>query len=629
MDSKIFDTLLEPVFILSADLKVVYCNEPASLICDVSVRKIMRSFGFHDLFEFTEPLACVQNIKELTEASSYQEVAFKSKASDKPGKAQITCQPFESASQTWILFFRDVTLEETLQKKYRAELEQVQHYSKNLERMVDERTAEVKRLNQTMSALLDSLEQGFFIFNSEGVCLEVHSKACLKTIENNPAGKKIWDVLKLEQKQVPGFQKWMTTLFAEMLPFEDLSPLGPQKFPHTENREIKLEYYPLKSISGSMDAIVVVASDITNLIEAQREAEFERAHAKMIIHLVKNRRQVLGFLREADELLQQLKTEMNKGLKFDYDNTFRLLHTLKGGASSFSIKNMVDICHHAENVLAQIKWEPESQTLLPELQKSSRQISEEFQVFQTENKDIIGEKESRTERWVELPFSKLNQFLTRLQPLDKTLALEFQQDFLFEPIQSYFLQYRETVQSVAENEGKKVKPLQFINGDLRISPEPYETLFSTFVHAYRNGVDHGIEAPDQRVEMHKAPEGEIVTTFRQTVRGGRTWLLIEVRDDGQGIDPARIRNKLKEKNIDTSQESDLQVIQHVFDSQFSTKEVVTDLSGRGVGMDAIQKACQDLGGRAWTSSRKGKGSRLFACVPWLQQKPVAKLRKAS
>src|SRR5690606_18400330 len=117
----------------------------------------------------------------ICDATPYKELTFKTSQGGE-GKVQITLQPiFDSmGDKNWIVFVRDVTLEERLQKKYRAELEQkedviraledakakLEDYSKNLEEMVKVRTQELSRLNQTMSALLDSLGQGFFIFNS-------------------------------------------------------------------------------------------------------------------------------------------------------------------------------------------------------------------------------------------------------------------------------------------------------------------------------------------------------------------------------------------------------------------------------------------------------------------------------
>ncbi len=630
IDPKIFDTLLEPVFILNQEKKVLYCNEPASLLCDISVRKIMRSQPvFDELFQFASPVEHLGGLTSVSEPTAYQEVGFKTE-SEKTGKVQITIQPFSemNGQACWLVFFRDVTLEETLQKKYRAELEQkedvildlqkaqaeLEKYSKNLEKMVDERTAEIKQLNQLMTALLDSLHQGFFIFNKEGQCLEVFSKACETTVENKPAGKKIWEVLALNEKQVPGFQKWMTTIWAEMLPFEDLAPLAPPKYPHSQGLEIQLEYYPLRSNDGVMEGVVVVATDITKLIEAQRDAEKERAHAKMIVSLIQHKRQVLSFLQDSEYLLKELKAELNKGTSADAESIFRCLHTLKGGAASFSIKPMADQAHHSENLLTEWKFEPTEQTF-EKLKESSLQIEQHFLNFSQENEQILGSADKIKQRWVEIPARTLSRFQSKL-PLN--LQNEFVHEFLMEPIGEFFKQYKEVASSTAEREMKSLAPLIFHNENLPVLPEPYSQLFATLIHAYRNAVDHGIESPGRREELGKPAEGKIETSFSVQQEKGQDWLVIEVQDDGGGIDPEKIRSRLKNKGIDTSQEKDEQVIQHIFDSQFSTKDVVTETSGRGVGLDAVMHAAKLLGGNAWVVSKVQQGSKLTVKVPYLK-----------
>lgn len=628
MEFKIFDTLLEPVFILSADKKVIYCNEPAALICEMSVRKISRGQVFDEIIQFAEPLPFLQDLASLQDASPYLELSFKA-ASGKEGKAQITCQPIEHTTPSWILFFRDVTLEETLQKKYRAELEQVQHYSKNLERMVDERTAEIQKLNQTMSALLDSLHQGFFIFNKAGLCLDVSSKACDTTIEGRPSGQQIWNVLKLAQNEVTGFQKWMTALFAEMLPFEDIVALGPQTFPHSAGRHVQLQYYPLRNNDSALDAVVVVATDITNLIEAQNEAESERAYAKMILQLVKNKRQVASFLREARDLLSLLKKEVAQREQLNIEDTFRYLHTLKGGAASFSIKAMADVCHTAESLLSSFKWNGIKPQDLQQLSGLSLEIQEQFNRFQIENKEILGDESKLNERWIEAPVSEFYGFRDQHLGSLQSQFSAFTEAFVKEPIGLSFERYNEVLQSVAANENKLMAPLQLVGENLRILPEPYESLFSTMIHAFRNAVDHGIESPEIRTAAGKSPEGHVQVTFEKTLEHNKSFLKIMIKDDGGGVNPEKIRERLRGKGIETAHESNAQVIQHIFDSQFSTKEQITETSGRGVGMDAIAYSAIALGGKAWVESTLGQGTTLIVLVPDLEHSPMTIKKKAA
>ncbi|QDK38266.1 ATP-binding protein [Bdellovibrio sp. NC01] len=627
----IFDTLLEPVFVLNAEQKVVYCNETAAVVCDLSIRKITKGMKFLDLFEFSEPVDGLNELINITDPTPYKEVNFKTSQGGE-GKVQITLQPiFDSmGDKNWIVFVRDVTLEERLQKKYRAELEQkedvikdledakaqLENYSKNLEQMVADRTAEIQRMNQMMTALLDSLNQGFFIFNAEGKVLEVSSKACEATIECRPQGQFIWNVLKLPEKKVDGFQKWMQTLFMEMLPFEDLAPLGPESYPHSQDRNIALEYFPLRSAEGTMEGVVVVASDITSLVEAKKQAERDREYAKLIINLVQNKKEIGRFIRESQSLLSDLK----KGLQASWESAdgeflFRQLHTLKGGAALFSIQEMAEFCHHAESILANFKEAASAETY-QQLQAESVKIETAFQAYIAKSEEILGSSAMAMERQLEIPVSKFQSALNKIE--SKTKSNEITQlllgEFAMESIGSFFASYNDVAQRVAEAQYKQLNPVHFENADLKVLPEIYSNLFATFVHSFRNSVDHGIESPSEREENGKSPAGNITVTF--TVSPDAK-LMIRIDDDGKGINPEKIREKFAKKGVDVSAETDAQVIQHVFDSQFSTRDQVTETSGRGVGMDAIKYAAEDLGGRCWVDSTYGKGTSLFVEVPYI------------
>lgn len=629
---KIFDSLLEPVFAIDSEGKISYCNEPAALICDLSVRKLSRGMLLTEALSFEEVPLFLKSSKDLSEAiepTPYQEIGFTSKQSEKPGKAQLTCQKVDG-EEKWLVFFRDVTLEETLQKKYRAELEQVQHYSKNLERLVDERTFQIRELNKTMTALLNSLNQGFFIFNNEGLCLDVSSKACVNTVETVPTGKRIWDVLKLPAWDIEDFKKWMGMLFSEIMAFEDLLPLGPQNFAHSAGKTVRLDYYPIRGAQEKIEAIVVVASDITNLVEAQKAAEVERAHAKMVLNLLKSKRQVGGFLRDAEDLLLKINIEIKKGDQANLTDLFRSLHTLKGGSSLFSVKSVVDLCHHAEEALTNLQRDGFSAEGFQKLAELCVATQIEFNKFKEENVLLLGSAINTKDRRIEAPISQYIHFYSQIVNISSNLASSFLQEFLTEPIGSFFEQYNGMVESLAANEGKEMFPIEIIKGDIQVFPEAYEELFASCVHAFRNAVDHAIEFPDERESIGKTRQGLIKVLFKKTNVTGKPYLIIRIRDNGRGINPQIIRDKLAGKGIDTSHESDHEVVQHIFDSQFSTREAVTETSGRGVGMDAIKYTANQIGGKTWVKTVVGSGTTLFILVPWItpeyssknsQQKP--------
>lgn len=635
---QLFDSLLEPVFVLNDEAKIVYCNETASILSGASARKIIRSqMRLDQLLLFSEKIEQLDNIKAVSDPTPYREISF-TNSEGSTGKVQITLQPLtlfvENSNPLWIVFVRDVTLEERLQKKYRAELEQkeefIQHleqaqirlkeYSEKLEVMVAERTAELSKLNQLMAALLDSLDQGFFVFDKDGKVLEIASKACEDVLEGLPQGKMIWEALKLPENKVDGFKKWMSTLFMEMLPFEDLAPLGPPTFMHSAGKNIQLEYFPLRT-SDSVQGVVVVASDITELVEAQRQAEFEKSHAQLIIKLIRSKREISRFIKDADELLKELKSELQSPAGPDKETSFRVLHTLKGGAATFSISEMAEKAHEAESLLLE---DPHH----PQLLKKVTEIDHAYVDFVNEAKEVIGAQATSEERWIEIPASDIKLWANYLYDLPggKSFAAELRNQYLSEPVLHLLSPYIGLCERLAYQEGKENPEIIINDRDVRVNPEIYSNLFSTFVHIFRNSMDHGIEAAGVRESAGKSPRGRIEVTSTIDEKG---LLTLTFKDDGAGVDPARIRQKLDTLGIAHQHESDEKVIQHIFDSQFSTKSEVTEISGRGVGMDAIAYAAKELGGHAFVRSEIKKGTEIIVQVPYFFEWNKGSERKAS
>jgi two-component system chemotaxis sensor kinase CheA len=306
----IFDSLQDGVLVLSEDTQIQYCNEAAALLTGLPVRRILRNkVTLGDIIYFDKKPTWMDALGTVKDSTTYQELSF-SNVMGEHGRIQISVQPIASDPNDgprWLVYLRDVRLEEVLQKKYRDELEQKEgfiaelqraqtkliNYSKNLESMVQERTHEIKDLNVQMKALLDSLSQGFLIFNESGDCLSIFSQACLTTLERSPLHQKIWDVLSLSPAETISFKKWLVALFGHLLPFEDLKPLGPLTYKHTKGRSISLDFFPLMNstsfVNDKLNGVVMVATDITELVEAQRQFESEKIRPNLFLLWSKSR----------------------------------------------------------------------------------------------------------------------------------------------------------------------------------------------------------------------------------------------------------------------------------------------------------------------------------------------------
>jgi two-component system chemotaxis sensor kinase CheA len=142
-----------------------------------------------------------------------------------------------------------------------------------------------------------------------------------------------------------------------------------------------------------------------------------------------------------------------------------------------------------------------------------------------------------------------------------------------------------------------------------------EALGDPLIHLVRNSIDHGIELPADRVDANKP---ETATILLKAYQEGDQ-VVIEVSDDGRGIDPAVIRQKAIEKGLITEEQaavlSDQDAINLVFLPGFSTVKKISDLSGRGVGMDVVRNAVEKVHGEVTISSRKGEGTTVRLSLP--------------
>ncbi len=142
-----------------------------------------------------------------------------------------------------------------------------------------------------------------------------------------------------------------------------------------------------------------------------------------------------------------------------------------------------------------------------------------------------------------------------------------------------------------------------------------DRLFEPMVHLVRNAIDHGIESPEQRRAAGKPEESTI--TIAASRAGDR--FLVEVRDDGRGIDPAAIRRRAAERNLLPVDELDVmtdgQVTDLIFAAGFSTADKISDVSGRGIGMDVVRTAVERMGGRVILASKVGSGTSVRLDLP--------------
>jgi len=179
------------------------------------------------------------------------------------------------------------------------------------------------------------------------------------------------------------------------------------------------------------------------------------------------------------------------------------------------------------------------------------------------------------------------------------------------PINLVFSRFRRVVHDGAIKLGKKIQ-LKVVGEGTELDKGLIETISDPLNHLVRNSMDHGLEAPEVRIAKGKDPQGTI--TLRAAHQGGN--IVIEVEDDGAGLNRERILAKAREKGLPVSESmSDAEVWQLIFAPGFSTASVITDVSGRGVGMDVVKRNIESIGGRVEILSQHGQGSTITIRLP--------------
>jgi two-component system chemotaxis sensor kinase CheA len=179
------------------------------------------------------------------------------------------------------------------------------------------------------------------------------------------------------------------------------------------------------------------------------------------------------------------------------------------------------------------------------------------------------------------------------------------------PINFVFSRFPRVVRDLAAKLDKKIQ-LKMVGEGTELDKGLIEKISDPLTHLVRNSLDHGIEMPDERIAKGKDPQGTI--TLRAAHQGGN--IVIEVEDDGAGLNRERILAKAKEKGIPFNDNiSDADVWLMIFAPGFSTAAAITDVSGRGVGMDVVKRNIEGIGGRVEISSRQGQGSTVTIRLP--------------
>lgn len=488
------------------------------------------------------------------------------------------------------------------------------------------------RQKEEIETILENLGQAYMTCDRFGQIKGQPSSISTEIFGTDPVGNNFADILELKDEERKGVLEWVKLVFDEPIDFEDLKPIGPKSFDRVGEKFIELDYQVIRNKKGKIARLVIIGTDKTEERKFKEAAAEEAAYVKAILSMVTDKQNFIDFISEVQNILDYLKKTFAKSRgEIDVSHCFRLIHSVKGGSASFGLRKISQLAHKIENEFTNLNI-TDTKTIREEMSKKRKPLLDSLKVldkdlnaFLDKNDNILGLRKILENPSKELTVKKIESLGRKLKGTlgeDSDLYKEYVKDFILEPIGDAFQHFERATIQVGEKLGKDVS-FEMFNGSVKFYRNAYKPLISSLIHAFRNAVDHGIESSAERKKARKKHAGKIQVHFNTKTIQGKKWVLIRVEDDGRGIDPNIIgplaveKGVLKEDELKSLEKEE--IIQLVMAAGFSSKEEATDMSGRGVGLDAIKFEAERLKGKAWVESELGKGTKLFVEVPLIQE----------
>lgn len=468
---------------------------------------------------------------------------------------------------------------------------EIRHLNIGLEAKVEERTREI-------AVILNNVQSGFFLIDKNLRIKKGSTKSCCQILRMNiKENLSLPSVLRLNKRDASHMQLAIEQIFEDCLP-EEAGFRNLRKRYKIDSEIISMEGVTVRDDKGCVDSILFNIANISKICKMEEESYY----SKNLLHIVKYKDSFRSFLIDAKKRIIDIKRIIDK----PSSNTILTnLHTIKGNSASFGL---VDIYHIIHEIEGKHTIDLEDVDL----------IEKKFKAFLKKNSQTLA-----------LDFDKIEEDIfsiseANLNKLGKNLNVTKDQHEIAEIFRAWYHEVtsktaiallgpiEKTVESFASKLGKKAQ-LSIIGGDIKLNPRRMETVLNNLIHLIRNSLNHGIEFPQQR--NNKPETGKIEIEFIHDMDN----YLINISDDGAGINKAKIVEKALEAEVIEPSEldnlSEENTLLLIFHPKLSTADHVTEVSGRGVGLTSLLNSILDLNGAISVESKVSKGTRFSITIP--------------
>ena len=448
-----------------------------------------------------------------------------------------------------------------------------------------------------MSLILDNVAQGLCIVDANGVLRGEPSATAIRFFGAHRSGAPLTDIFRPKNAQYADYfaMAW-ESLRDGVLPLALALDQIPRRLSF-EDKTIEVAVHPIGVHSDDCrpDALLVIFSDVSEVLATERSGEEQRALMALFAHLQRDRGGVVDFLQETDARLARLALAASEGEHCP--DFLRDLHTLKGNFALYGLDFLAARCHELEEQL--------SDPMSPVAGAAGGLVSS-WRLFRERARAFVDSGSGELDV-TSAEVAALRSLIERGESKAALLALV---DSWGEPsLERRLERVGAQAAHLALRLGKGQLRFVYDDGGLRLPAQRWAPFWGVFAHVIRNAVDHGLESPAERLGAGKC-EGGLLAIRAQRSNG---CVSIEVEDDGRGLDWSRLRDAAKAKGLPHGCQSEL--VDALFSDGVTTKLEATDVSGRGLGMAAVKACVTDMGGTIQLTSRPGAGTTIRFEIP--------------
>jgi len=434
--------------------------------------------------------------------------------------------------------------------------------------LLENKNKQLELQKNKIQSILDSAAQGFCTVNRSYQIEPEYSINAEKMLGKDIAGKNICEVLKMD----PGlFSKLAQALFAggKWALLRTVSVLETS----IENHQIKVELSPINS-GNEVTLILVTLTDVTQIRQMEKRMEQTNQRNRTIVKIL-----------QAKPLFSDIveNLALSKHVQHDDVAAKRLVHTLKGVFGFFEFQEAIDLCQNWEKTERSFGYANDVLELIEKIEKSVKEFIIQF--------DSILNFSDLSKTCVTV---ELSQFKPLYPKNEKELTVQYLSDridsLLEKPPQEYFGWLNDAWLTTASRLKKKVLAIEWVQS-APIFPQPYKRLLASLIHAIRNAADHGIELPEDRIAAGKPSHGRLIASLELN----EGVYNLTLKDDGRGINLEKIREAAQKRGLLISDLKD-NLTDLLFFSNFSTKGTISEISGLGIGLNALKAEAENLDG---------------------------------